>query len=362
MKREYKNSEYIDKSIHEDVVSSAEKNFFKEKDLSLEIERVLFYNSNFNDMFNELDEVKNPIYMRQFVDGCYKNIITETYMFSNERLRTLFGEYLNVKGKSALVVGSSGDQALYSIYSGAKRVVLVDANIFTQAYVEFKMAAIKSLSYKDFIDTFWKYDGRFEINPQIYAKLSHNLSSKVQNFWDTMIIEGMEDKFPIFANINWYNSEWACDEDNFYKLKHILNNNKYSLEFVYDDIRNYPRMSDEKFDLILLSNIYTYENEYMGSLIDELYEEHLNKGGAMQTFSWLEVQKRFGKEKFEALDYLTHNMKYNNCLDAHILRWTGISGDSASVFVTKSPERKNKEKVLIKEDILVKNRNRLFQL
>ena len=52
------------------------------------------------------------------------------YTFTNENLDKIF-KIMNVKGKKVLTVGSSGDQALYAIGKGAKKVTIIDANPMT---------------------------------------------------------------------------------------------------------------------------------------------------------------------------------------------------------------------------------------
>ena len=104
--------------------------------------------------------LENPFYMPELerffsknqegvVDDYYKEILTDTdnytpgkvYAFSNENLDDLFNK-LDLKDKKVLTVGSSGDQALYSLLYGAKDITIADLNIYTKPFVEFKIAEI----------------------------------------------------------------------------------------------------------------------------------------------------------------------------------------------------------------------------
>ena len=68
---------------------------------------------------------------------------------ANEKLNAYFKD-LNLKGSRIATVGSSGDQVLNAIFYGAKDITLIDANIFTRAYFEYKTAMIKNLNFDEF--------------------------------------------------------------------------------------------------------------------------------------------------------------------------------------------------------------------
>ncbi|MBO5954507.1 MAG: DUF3419 family protein [Clostridia bacterium] len=107
-----------------------------------------------------------------------EEIKSRVYHCSNERLNSYFKD-LNLKNSRIATVGSSGDQVLNAIFYGAKDITLIDANIFTRAYFEYKTAMIKNLDF----ETFKNLLGRFSMfNWKTYSKISHDLSKQTKLF------------------------------------------------------------------------------------------------------------------------------------------------------------------------------------
>ena len=113
-----------------------------------------------------------------------EKIKSKVYHCSNERLNAYFKD-LNLKGARIATVGSSGDQVLNAIFYGAKDITLIDANIFTRAYFEYKTAMIKNLDYIEFMSIL----GTFKMfNWKTYAKISHDLSPRSKRFFDELML------------------------------------------------------------------------------------------------------------------------------------------------------------------------------
>ena len=66
--------------------------------------------------------------------SCFED---KVYPFTTEEISGYF-KYLNLKDKSVLTVGSSGDQAFNAIYYGARKVTLFDINPTTEKFVREK--------------------------------------------------------------------------------------------------------------------------------------------------------------------------------------------------------------------------------
>ena len=113
-----------------------------------------------------------------------EEIKSKVYHCSNERLNAYFKD-LNLKNARIATVGSSGDQVLNAIFYGAKDITLIDANIFTRAYFEYKTAMIKNFDFDEF-----KYHlGMFSMfNWKTYSKISHNLSKRTKQFFDELML------------------------------------------------------------------------------------------------------------------------------------------------------------------------------
>ena len=101
--------------------------------LGLALEK--FYNPGyfFRNDFSQLNDDKK-----------YNATLTTAYPFSNERTGVMFNKLCKY-AKSILVLGSSFDQALNGLYNGASDITLIDANLFSKYYSDYKVAAIKSV-------------------------------------------------------------------------------------------------------------------------------------------------------------------------------------------------------------------------
>lgn len=226
-----------------------------------------------------------------------KEITSKVYHCSNERLNAYFKD-LNLKDKRIATVGSSGDQVLNAIFYGAKDITLIDANIFTRAYFEYKTAMIKNLDFKVF-----KYHlGMFSMfNWKTYSKISHDLSPRIKRFFDELMLnqddnnrdydEGYltdsmirnnlfhtpcEDHDSIEENL-FYNNE-----ADYLKLRELLIKKDFVLKIVNADLKEFPSKLKGQFDYIFLSNIYDYVNEeIILYTIKKLYNK-LNVGGKIQ--------------------------------------------------------------------------------
>ncbi|MCR5223700.1 MAG: DUF3419 family protein, partial [Bacilli bacterium] len=102
------------------------------------------------------------------------------YQFTTEDISSYI-EYLEFDQTSVLTVGSSGDQALNAILSGAKEVTLFDLNPDTHEFVESKVDMLLNSSYQDFYsnimndNTFKYFDDKFPFESLI--KMNSYMSS-----------------------------------------------------------------------------------------------------------------------------------------------------------------------------------------
>ena len=228
-----------------------------------------------------------------------EEIKSKVYHCSNERLNAYFKD-LNFKDARIATVGSSGDQVLNAIFYGAKDITLIDANIFTRAYFEYKTAMIKNLDFCEF-----KYHlGMFSMfNWQVYSKISHDLSPRSKRFFDELMLnqddhghdydEGYLTDSLIRNNLfhTPCHHQDTEDENLFYnnkkdylKLKELLIENDFKLKIINAELTEFPSKLKGEFDYIFLSNIYDYvDRDLIISVIDKLYKK-LNPGGAIQYY------------------------------------------------------------------------------
>ncbi len=246
-------------------------------------------------------------------DNCEYEIAEEVkskvYHCSNERLNAYFKD-LNIKGSRIATVGSSGDQVLNAIFYGAKDITLIDANIFTRAYFEYKTAMIKNLDF----ETFKSHLGMFSMfNWKTYSKISHDLSKRSKQFFDELMLNQDENGHdydegyltdsmirnnlfhtPCYPHDEKVENLFYNNAKDFKKLKHLLIKNNFKINYINADITEFSKKLNGKFDYIFLSNIYDYVDEkIMVPIINKLYRK-LNAGGAIQyyyTFDNYEINK-----------------------------------------------------------------------
>ena len=271
------------------IIDEELKMFYGKEHMSPEIEKVFF-----------------DVFQSQKESFGITGITTYVYKFTNENLKELF-DGLDLTNKKVLTVGSSGDQALYGIFKGAKEVVLADANIFTRMFVELKIAAMKELSKGEFISYFNSLEENFFEKNCVYAKISHNLSPIAQNFWDTILLDGDRSWVKTFVvegiDRGYVYSSFYRDSEDYKKMKNILKEGDFKLSFVYDELFNFPNEIKTKFDLILLSNIYDYvQDDLFFKTLENLYLNNLETGGAIQItsgglFNYNKVSEKIKKDK-----------------------------------------------------------------
>ena len=238
------------------------------------------------------------------------------YPFTTENIDGYLSK-IDVDNKDVLTVCSSGDHVLNLILKGAKKIDTFDISPLSKYYLNLKIAGVKALEYKEFLDFFRyvDYPKAFENNSKAfdfkkYLKISPYLDKYTRTFWDSLYMEfdGIElreneflfsrdeDKNRVLVNINAY-----LKEENYYKLKSILNSKEYDIKFYYNNMLELPNVLKDKYDIIMLSNIPQYLNgiyEYKSityclnkfrELIDKLSNK-LNNNGLIVTNYYYNVK------------------------------------------------------------------------
>ena len=183
------------------------------------------------------------------------------YSKSNEELYEFFPK-LNLKNARVMTVGSSGDQVLYSLMFGAKEVVCVDINPFTKFFYDLKVASIKHFTFEEFGEYF-AHNKRSEqiLNIEVYKQISHLLPEDSIYFWDNLFLEINEIPTMLFT-CPTRKSHYSVNKKQFNTLKKILNK-PHPVKFECGDIRKISKsLTDKKYDVILLSNIYDYVRDW----------------------------------------------------------------------------------------------------
>lgn len=212
------------------------------------------------------------------------NLAIETvYPFTNENLFELF-KGLNIKGKSVATAGSSGDQMLAALLFGAKKVTLIDGNLYSKHFIDFKFAAIKNLPYEEFKTHFIDSNNYFDF--EIFQKISHDLDPDSMAFWGT-IYSHTTDAREIKNRIANFNNQrpktdFLYSEEVYKKLQEILTNGDFELDFEIAEFNDFPEVLTETYDAILLSNIFQYVNPDDYVRVVFALQEKLNPEGTIQ--------------------------------------------------------------------------------
>ena len=238
-------------------------------------------------IFNEtLDKITNN--EDNTAERCY---VTSTEYLSN------YMRELDLSGKKLATVGSSGDQFFQSLLQGCEDVTMIDANPYTKIFVDYKKALFMNHDYESMLSLI---NNTMIFDWSTYAKISHDIPKSSRLFWDTLMLEQHEENDGIYSEFDrnmiarqlthparlllcdFYN-----DEHTYTQLQTLLRNGNYNLKFKTADIFDFTKTLKDKYDLIMLSNIFGYhaigkDKTKFEKLVEKLYNKHLNPGGSIQ--------------------------------------------------------------------------------
>lgn len=225
------------------------------------------------------------------------------YTFATEDMASYFKEFKVTN--SFLTIGASGDQVINAINSGAKIIDVYDSNRLCRHAMHLKMAAIKALSYDEFIIYYQTF------SPFLFGKIANYLPYEELIYWGTLysmfgptntqsgdylnklLFTYKRLELSLIKSINPY-----LDPINYERLKSLIN--QTTINYIDSDLYGLPRHIEGKsYDVINLSNIYEYLNysndtrfkharKYRNFIINELYP-HLNPNGTIMVsylYAW----------------------------------------------------------------------------
>ena len=228
-------------------------------------------------------------------EGNYVPGSVSLYPFTTENISGYIDEF-DLKDKSLLTVGSSGDQVINAVLRDCKDITLYDIAQESLYYDYLKCAGLISLTkdefleffrYRDYIRHVWENQNVFNI--ESYNKLKGTL--RLLDYESYLYFDELFNTFPgitireeLFDN-DEDNTE-LLEKSNLYLKNNILYKEagnkvkKVKPKFICDDIFN---IDDKiKYDNIWLSNIATWLRKYeeIIKLIDVAYKS-LNKDGKL---------------------------------------------------------------------------------
>lgn len=200
------------------------------------------------------------------------NDYKRVYMMSNENIGA-FREIYDFDRASVLAVLGSGDQYFNSLLYGAEQVEVFDVNYTAWLLFRIKFKALKILKHEDFIALFlyrriddmdifekmYKELDYEELNYYVYLIKNGEYKNIINNAFTPNIL--VNNKISFIEKVNPY-----LEENNYYKLQEIIRRIQLPRFRKID----FMRMNvEEKYDILLLSNIYDF--------IVERSEEYINK-------------------------------------------------------------------------------------
>lgn len=216
-----------------------------------------------------------------------------TYPFTTENISGYI-DLFDLKNKSLLTVGSSGDQAVNAILKGCKDVTILDINPFVKYYFYLKKAGILTLSYSEFLKFFcYRYYNYLEhnsdaFNLESYNKLKETLKELDEEsflFWDTVfnkcngnVVRRAMFKYDevglrVVKKVNPYLKNRFSFQKTKFKIANI------NPKFISGDI--FKTKLHRTYDNIFLSNIAAYNTqEKLKKLVEEL-SINLNEEGKL---------------------------------------------------------------------------------
>ena len=274
-------------------------------------------------------------------------IYSRLYAMTTENLAGILNN-IDIEPKSVLTVASSGDQVAESVLHGAEKVTCFDINPFSFYQAKLKLAAIKNLSYENFLNFFCvkkicNSNNRF-LNDETLEKLASDLDDDTYEFFtyinDTFNHDSNEIQKNIYYNFsyNLNHMKTMCNylkEDNYNKVKRKLYNTK--VDYIETDFKKLDAEINEKYDLIMLSNINdSINNMYKKNSLKQYYNDvmklvdNLNDNGIIQLaylYTYLDYPMRHNdfyirnkrEEVFshEIFDITEINAYDDNCMDTN---------------------------------------------
>lgn len=207
---------------------------------------------------------------------------SKLYAFTTENIG---GYYLQTSflKKKVLTVCGSGDHVLNAILLGSNEIDTFDINIFTYYFLKLKIAAVKTLSYTEFLDYFLLENNLSAMNYKLFQKMKKELESEILTFWEAIYRDVEYDgrklrDSSLFHNLYDTNEKKLMSnpylkEENFTKLKESINLSKVT--FIESSLLNLKDKCKENYDLIFLSNISDYLNLMFSNNLLENYREKI---------------------------------------------------------------------------------------
>lgn len=201
------------------------------------------------------------------------------YPFTTENIAGYMSD-LDLINKKVITVTGSTDHILNIVFKGGTDITTFDVNPLTEKYMDLKLAALRSLDFKDFVN-FLLYDSNISLDYDILSSL--DMSDSSRKLWLEKLNEfnkdGLSLKHSKYFNRNYFNPDskvWQnlyLNEDGYKLVKERLGNVR--IKFLNRSLENLE--VDEDFDYMFLSNISDYIGMMYGKDGLIKYRDLMNK-------------------------------------------------------------------------------------
>lgn len=314
------------------------------KEISIQKELSELFENNFNDNIKKVQRFSK---------------YSQIYSFTTENLSWYFPK-LDFSNAKVLTVTGSWDHAINSFLFWAKNVICFDSNVLSRLWAEFKIVAMKNLDYEEFLDFFLR-ESKTPLSYDLFQKFREQLSSITRIFFDKIYSEFSFDSKKIRESA-LFNNQYDIGENKINYNPYLLNestylkakNNTHLKNITFFDLsieelccdENY--LSNNKFDIILLSNIADYSHEmYKNS-------NYLND---FKNNIILPLQESLSTKWKLLLAYIynTENIELRNNIDSPIIRKKVFSNDRYSEIIFPSAINKIKTDTICIQEKQIQN-------
>ncbi len=186
----------------------------------------------------------------------------QVYFTTTENIKEYFRILDWSQAKRILTVCSSGDHPLNASYYGAEDIINFDINILTDYFFQFKLAAVKTYSYQEYLHYFNQLPvNDFSTEMINYQNIRTNINLQYQFFWDYLYHDASSTiikklcRIYVSPNEAINRNEYLNCKENYNQLKRNLQNCQFTF---YNSHLYHIIQTPGLYDKIFLSNINDY--------------------------------------------------------------------------------------------------------
>ena len=253
--------------------------------------------------------------------------------------------YFDLKDKSLLTVGSSGDQIINATLFDPKSITLYDIAPESKYYYYLKAAGVISLTKDEFLEFFRYKDYNGVYNPNVFNMKSYNKIKKTLKHLNKNAYLYYEELFNTFSNITirkalFHPCEYSTDKIEKFNI-YLSSNISYDMaatklkvvkpKFVCRDILDIN--SSHKYDNIWLSNIATWfdRKDIIDKLASKSYDCLNEEGKLLLSYLYTATTEFIYESHFAPIyDIKTILQKYKE-YNIELKEFDGVRYDSDDI-------------------------------